>query len=167
MHRPTHPTLLVLALLPWTALAPVAAATVYRWVDDQGKTHYAETVPPQYQNTARPLAPAAAKPTEDQQRQAQERAARQKRQAAEIESAASKPAQAALPAMPASTPVVKRPAQVPTATTDCQTWARLYQESMDCFGPFRTVRGATREEAFSHCTPVDEPPSRCLERQRN
>ena len=51
-------------------LAPsVALAQAYRWVDEQGKVHYAEgldSVPPQYRATARPVAlptsPRAAEP---------------------------------------------------------------------------------------------------------
>ena len=30
-----------------------------------------------------------------------------------------------------------------------------------CAGPFRTARGATKEQAFEFCTPVTEPPPRC------
>jgi|GEM_PF-6929243 hypothetical protein len=38
-----------------------AVAEVYRWVDDQGKTHYSEVVPQRYQNVAKPVdAPANA-----------------------------------------------------------------------------------------------------------
>lgn len=146
--------------------APVLAAepTVFRWTDEQGKTHYAERVPEKYQKTAKPLPAGAAGPSEAQQRDALDRAASQKHRAADIEGAASKPRLPAPPSPAASTPPLKRPAQVPDNQTDCPTWARLYQESLDCFGPYRTARGATREEAFAHCTAVDAPPSRCRQR---
>ena len=37
-------------------LASVAvAATVYRWVDEQGKVHYSDLVPERYKNTAKPV----------------------------------------------------------------------------------------------------------------
>jgi len=150
-----------LALLLWTAPWPVHAATIYRWIDDQGKTHYSEQVPQQYQQAARPLAPGAADPTPAQRQGAQARAALDKRRAAEIGRPASQPILAPTPAVAASAPPVKRPAHAPNADTSCETWARLYQESLDCFGPYRTTRGATRPEAFDHCTPVDEPASRC------
>ena len=31
------------------------AGTVYRWVDEQGKVHYAEVVPERYRNKAKPV----------------------------------------------------------------------------------------------------------------
>lgn len=59
----------------------------------------------------------------------------------------------------------KRPAQVPDERTDCDTWQRLYQESIDCFGPFRTARGGLKPEAFQACNVVQEPPpTRCRQR---
>jgi hypothetical protein len=45
--------------------------------------------------------------------------------------------------------------------TGRSTWQRLHQESADCFGPFRTVRGGIKPEAFEHCVEVPEPPPRC------
>jgi hypothetical protein len=151
----------VLALGLSAASAAAGAATIYRWTDEQGKTHYTEVVPPQHRKTAKPLSPPATDPSAAQQRDAQERAARLKSQATEAQRAAPAPEAAAPMASAASAPAAKRPRQVPDAQTDCQTWARLYQESLDCFGPYRTARGAMREEAFAHCTPVLAPPSRC------
>jgi hypothetical protein len=58
--------------------------------------------------------------------------------------------------------VGKRPAQVPNDRTDCETWQRLYFESIECFGPYRTVRGGIKPEAFDRCNLVPEPrPDRC------
>jgi hypothetical protein len=156
------PMLQVIALLLSTAQSSVEAATIYRWTDDQGKTHYSEIVPEKYQKTAKALSPDTSSPTAEQQREAQERLAREKIRAAETERTSSKPGSQPVPA--SSTPITRRPTQVPDERTDCETWARLYKESLDCFGPYRTARGATREEAFTHCTPVDEPPTRCRQR---
>lgn len=161
-----HPLLVVglaVGLVVGLAAAPVSAApaTIYRWTDEHGKTHYTEQVPEQYLKTAKPVATRSAEPSVAQQREAQERAASQQRRAAAIDSAASKARSNTQPSPAASTPLVKRPAQLPNERTDCSTWARLYQESLDCFGPYRTTRGATRVEALTYCTTVDEPPSRC------
>ena len=51
---------------------------------------------------------------------------------------------------------------MPDESTDCQTWQQLYLESLDCFGPYRTVRGGIKPEAFERCNEVPEPPhDRC------
>lgn len=67
-----------------------------------------------------------------------------------------------MPATPASAPKLgKRPAQGVTATTDCDTWQRLYRESDACFGPFRTVGGGIKPEAFEACTTIPSPEPKC------
>jgi ABC-type uncharacterized transport system permease subunit len=53
-----------LAVLIAAAPSAAQAATIYRWVDDQGKTHYSEQVPPKYQKTARALVSGAPNPKE-------------------------------------------------------------------------------------------------------
>jgi hypothetical protein len=138
------------------ACAAAAATTVYRWVDDSGRVNYSETVPERYRGVARPVAVPAAAP-----------AAETARDGAAGAVAAGKPASAAQPVArkppPAPPkPVAKRPARVPDGSTDCDTWQRLYLESLDCFGPYRTVRGGIKPEAFERCNEVPEPPvNRC------
>jgi hypothetical protein len=137
------------------ASAATAQTTVYRWVDDNGRVNYSETVPERYRSVARPVAVPAAAPAAE--------TARDDAGAA----AAGKPASAAQPVArkPPPTPpkpVAKRPARVPDDSTDCDTWQRLYLESLDCFGPYRTVRGGIKPEAFERCNEVPEPPvNRC------
>ena len=140
------------------AFAAAADTAVYRWIDESGKVHYSETVPDRYRGNARAIAvPAASLP------------AQAPRDAPGLGSAA-KPASTAQPAVPARgtaasappRPAVKRPARVPDKNTDCETWQRLYFESIDCFGPYRTVRGGIKPEAFERCNEVPEPPiDRC------
>jgi Domain of unknown function (DUF4124) len=150
-----------LAALGLLAAAAAKAATVYRWVDEQGKVHYAEVVPERYRGVAKPLAAAADEPTAEQRREALERARREKAGAGTATTdRAAAPASAA-----ASAAAAKRPAQLPNDRTDCETWQRLYMESLECFGPYRTVRGATKPEAFEVCNVVPEPPpTRCRPR---
>lgn len=163
MHRIPLLRLVGLASVLLAALPASAEAPIYRWTDDEGRTHYSEVVPEKYKKTARPVSPASPGPTPQQQREAQERAGREKARAAEINGGALKAAPVA-PSAPASAPMVKRPDRIPDDRTDCATWARLYKESIDCFAPFRTARGSTREEAFAYCTPVNEPPTSCRQR---
>jgi hypothetical protein len=57
--------------------------------------------------------------------------------------------------------VIKRPAERIAEATDCPTRWRLYDESADCFGPYRTTRGATRVEGFDACNVIDSPEPVC------
>ena len=160
MTKNVKPTFFISVIcLLASVLVNAAAATVYRWEDNQGMTHYSEIVPPQYQGVAKPV-DVPAEPTAEQRRAALERARKDKSRAAAI--------QTPPPQLPASTPavavppVVKRPAQLPTDKTDCETWQRLYFESMACFGPYNVVGGGVKPEAFDACNVVPEPPpDRC------
>jgi len=38
------------ALAAWLAASPLAAAEVYRWVDENGEVHYSESLPPDYKD---------------------------------------------------------------------------------------------------------------------
>ena len=153
-----------LCLLTSASLS-VAGAAVYRWVDDQGKVHYAEVVPQRYQGVAKQVGAAANEPSAEQHRDALARAEQEKAKAAEMAAERHRPpanVPSAASAAAASAPVGKRPAQLPNDESDCKTWQRLYMESIECFGPFRTARGATKPEAFAVCNVVAEPPpSRC------
>jgi opacity protein-like surface antigen len=162
---------LIAAALLAAATACAAAPTVYRWVDEQGKVHYSDIVPDRYRATAKPVDAGTAEPDAEQRRQALERArldqARAAALAAERQTKAATGAKSAASAASAAStasaaqPAGKRPAQLPNDRTDCDTWQRLFLESSDCFAPYRTVRGATRPEAFDACNVVSEPPPRC------
>jgi len=129
---------------------------IWKWTDERGRIHYADVVPEKYRSVAKPVAPDTARPS------AQERQAALARAAADKSRASSAVAPSPIPAAAPSTPATqRRPARGPDPDADCETWTRLYEESLECFGPFRTAHGATRPEAFEHCTPVDAPPSRC------
>lgn len=143
-----------------SVLVNTADATVYRWEDSQGKTHYSEIVPQQYQGVAKPVDAPANVLTAEQRREALERAQKEKDQAAAIKTDRQPPP--ASPPTAAPKPAGKRPAQIPTDKTDCETWQRLYVESMACFSPYNVVGGGIKQEAFDACNVVTEPPSdRC------
>ena len=65
------------------------------------------------------------------------------------------------PPRAASQSDAKRPTEVVTADTDCTTWWRIYDKSVECFGPFRTTRGATKPEGFDRCNVVASPEPKC------
>jgi hypothetical protein len=135
--------------------------TVYRWVDEQGKVHYADRVPERYRSTAQPVQAPADAPTAEPPREARERARREASAAAAPPGSADGARTAAAPAPAASQPPAKRPAQLPDDRTDCETWQRLYRESVDCFGPYRTVGGGIKPQAFEVCNVVPAPTDRC------
>lgn len=142
-------------------LAMPALGAIYRWVDDEGRVHFSDVVPEKYRSKAMLIDSPATGPSIEQQREAAERAAKENARAGEMarERESRQPPERA-PASPASASA-KRPPAAPNESTDCETWRRLYRESLDCFAPYRTARGGTKAEAFEHCTPVLEPPIRC------
>ena len=71
-----------LCLLTSASLS-VAGAAVYRWVDDQGKVHYAEVVPQRYQGVAKQVGAAANEPSAERRRDALARSQQEKARAAE------------------------------------------------------------------------------------
>lgn len=155
-----HCTVVAVAALLLASMA--GAATVYRWVDDSGKVHYADVVPDRYKGRAQPMQASAPEPSAEQRREALERAQREKARAMATHSDSPVAAPSAAPASAASAPTSKRPSQIPDDRTDCETWQRLYEESAACFGAYRTVGGGVKPEAFEACNVVKEPPpTRC------
>lgn len=150
-----------LAFAALVACASAQAAAIYRWVDEDGRTHVADVVPEKYRATATRIDSGQYEVSPEQRRQAEERAARDKTLAAQ--SAARRADRAAsAPGTKASAPAsARRPAQGVTDATDCETWRRLYRESEDCFAPYRTTRGGTRAEAFEKCNPIPSPELKC------
>jgi Domain of unknown function (DUF4124) len=157
-HKATQAVLAALAL---ALAAPATATEIYRWVDDQGKTHFSDIVPEKYKDRATPVQAKTNEPSPEERSRASERAGKANADTGAASTAST--ARGASTARPAAsaTSATKRPPRAPSEDTDCETWRRLYRESLDCFAPYRTVRGTTKAEAFEHCNPVVEPPIRC------
>lgn len=155
MNRPTLSLLLIGLLVSTATLATV----VYRWVDENGRTHVSDVVPEKYRRSAKPVDLGAYEVSPDAKQQAEERAARDK--AAATTKPPEQDAKTPQAASAVSTPSSRRPSQTVTSTTDCTTWRRLYQESLDCFGPYRTTRGGIKPEAFDNCNLIPSPDEKC------
>ena len=157
------PLAMLIAATAWLAAAlPARAASVCRWVDDSGRTQVSDVVPLKYSKVATCTDSKQHELPPEAVRRAQERAAQDKLSAAESDKERSRPASAPSTAKPASAPAgAKKPAQELTKDTDCATWRRLYDESLECFGPYRTTRGATKPEAFDKCNPIPSPNDAC------
>jgi hypothetical protein len=154
-----HRSWVVLALL--VPLCSLQAADIYRWVDDQGRTHLSDVVPDRYRDSATRTDSRRYELTPEQQHEANERAAQERLRDAPVNPAASASPAAPTPTAATPAPLLKRPAERVSATTSCTTWWRLYRESQECFGPFRTVGGGVKPEAFDHCNEIQSPETRC------
>lgn len=141
----------------------VGAAPICRWVDESGRTQLSDFVPDQYKKVATCTDSQKYELSPEQRREADQRAADER--ARPRSEAANPPKEGASgplsPAAPASEPGAKRPAQIVTDATDCQTWWRIYDESADCFGPYRTAPGGIKPEAFDKCNVVPSPELKC------
>jgi Domain of unknown function (DUF4124) len=153
---------LLIAMTALGAAASANAGVIYRWVDKQGKTHFGDAVPSEYKAGAKTVDNKVTAPSAEEQAAAIERAGQQREKAHAAPAPKPPPlAPARAPSAPASSVMPKRPPNAPNDDTDCDTWRRLYRESLDCFGPYRTAHGATKAEGFARCTSVTEPPARC------
>lgn len=141
----------------------VAVSAVCRWVDDGGRTHLSEVVPDRYKALATCTDSNRYELSPSQRRAAQQRVEEDRARA--VRAAATPPLRPASAAerraAGGSEPGMKQPAEVVTDATDCGTWWRLYDESIACFGPFRTTRGATKVEAFDVCNVIASPEPKC------
>ena len=156
-----------LALVISVAAQPTTllAADIYRWVDKDGRTHLSDAVPEEYKKSATRIDSRQFELSDGQRQEAEARAAHEKLQAAEAAEAAKVAARAnadsvAAPLAPASgaTAASGRPA---SDASDCATLQRLYKESLECFAPYRTAKGATKAEAFDKCPVAVDPTPQC------
>jgi hypothetical protein len=139
------------------------ATPICRWVDESGRTQIAEVVPEKYKKVAICTDSQKFELSPEQREAAEQRGAEDKAMARK---AAAKPpgeraSSAPRPARAASQPGAKRPTEVVTDATDCPTWWRIYDQSVECFGPYRTGRGATKAEGFDKCNVVASPEPKC------
>lgn len=143
------------------------AADLYRWVDEEGRTHIADAVPPRYQGVAVRLDTSASEISESQRQEALARAAREKQLVEERMQAAPPPAPPAVSMPPASRAGELRASDISEA--ECAAQIRAYRESQECFAQFTVSRrdgrhhrrAFVRPEAYNYCTRVPSPYSKC------
>lgn len=154
---------LVMTIAMSLVAAGADATPVCRWVDEAGRTQVASAVPDSYKAVAICTDSQKYEITPEQRRAAEHEAEDDKARARSEAARRPAPSASISPRAKAPAPphVTKRPMEVVTEATSCTTWWRLYDESGECFGPFRTARGATKAEAFDVCNVVLSPESRC------
>jgi len=153
-----------LALVAFSLMcSTLYAADIYRWVDENGRTQFSDTVPEKYRKSAVKMDSRQHELSAEQRQEAEARAAQEKAQAAEVaqRKARADAEAAAKPAAPAIAPARSKPRPVIDENTDCATLYRLYRESIDCFAPYISATGTTKAEAFEKCTPVPDPSRKC------
>jgi hypothetical protein len=161
-----RPAVFIAVALALGLLRSTASATpLCRWVDEDGRTQISDVVPERYKNSATCSDSQKYELSPEQKRDAEQRAAEaQARKRAEADAsskaAATPPANTESAALPKAKSK-KRPTEVITDDTDCPTRWRIYDESVECFGPYRTTRGATKPEAFDHCIDIPSPEVMC------
>ena len=153
--------LAALSLLPLSTGA--GATSICRWVNESGRTQIAEVVPEKYRKVAICTDSRRYELSAEQRQAAERRVAEDNARArqAAARSPGNSASSASRPAGAASQPGAKRPAEVVTDATDCPTSWRIYDESVECFGPYRTTRGATKPEGFVKCNVVASPEPKC------
>lgn len=134
------------------------AATIYQWVDENGRTQLSDTVPPRYKDVATKVDTSASRVSEKQRQEALERVAREKEQ---VEAAERTRAESAAKTADQSAEPKNAPPVIESKGIDCEQLMRAYRESQECFAPFMRVDGGVREEANQYCTSVPDPSSKC------
>lgn len=145
----------------------VEAADLYRWVDENGRTHVADVVPPRYQDVATKVDTTPSAIPESQRQEALDRAAREKQLVEERMHAAPPPPPPAASMPPPSRAGELRPSDISDA--ECAEQIRAYRESQECFAQFTVSRrdgrhhrrAFVRPEAYDHCKRVPSPYSKC------
>ncbi len=149
----TVSTVLVLMAL---GSSPAYGADIYRWVDEDGRVHFSDTVPQQHKKSATSIDSRQYELSPEQRKEAEARAAREKERSEEI--AKQKAAEAATPTK--STPKAGTAAAKPPApATDCATLLQRFRESSECYAPFFNVNGSIKNNAYETCGPAVRYPA--------
>ena len=140
----------------WFGLAAYAAE-IYRWVDENGRTHFSDKPP---QQTKRPVARIDSQQFEispEQRQSAEAHAAAEKARLADIANRKEPEAPiSSLPAPKASSTGFK------PAATECATLLQRFKDHSECMAPFMNVGGSFKPNAFETCGPaVPYPAKEC------
>ena len=128
-----------------------------------GRTQIAEVVPEQYKKMT-VCTDSQRYELSAEQRQAAERSVADDK--ARTRQLAAKPISNRAPSAPrparaASQSGAKRPTEVVTNDNSGTTWRGIFDKCVECFGPYRTTRGATKPEGFDKCNVVASPEPKC------
>lgn len=144
-------------LLSLPSLSP--ATDIYRWVDEQGRTHAGDVVPERYKGVAVRIDSKAFQPSERQRAEAADRAAKDRARWSEIEASRQAQSQSSA-ASSASLGASTRQAASPTGS-ECDRLWQEYHQSQVCFAPYQLGGRGIKAEAYSKCKEVPNPSQKC------
>jgi len=142
------------ALAMLGAAAAVQAGDIYRWVDEHGRTHMADTVPERYRRTARYLDGRKYELSEADKAAAN--AARERLHAEQADADARRSEDRRATQAPVEMSGGKPSRQKDAAGSECDRLWRDYYASQACFGPWKTT-----DEAHARCKETASPAQRC------
>ena len=152
-------SMMVMSVL--VATAGAQAAPVYRWIDAQGQTHYADGVPNGYKGKTAAIDVTSSDVPEGQTKAAQERLNRLKQR---LEAARSTRQQdeRARNSRPAHAAVGHRAsADTGAQSVDYPQLWKVYDQSVECFAPFQNINGTLKPGAHEMCVEMLEPTRQC------
>jgi hypothetical protein len=135
-----------------------AAADIFQWVDDAGKTHMSDVVPDKYKATAKRINSRKYELSDTERKNEEARVAKEKRRVER------KPIDTAELSDEDSTPDLPSQPLAPLQQTTCtQKWDAYYR-SQECFAQFMIRTGAgslLKPEAYAVCQNVESPAMVC------
>ena len=123
----------------------------YKWVDENGKVHFGDTVPLRYQQQAEALASQPA-PTAQQKAEAIDAASRTKALAEEYEYTKQE-----LQARKKQRAGDAEQKQQEKNNKSCEAKLKRFHESSACFNRYRNANGSLKAEAYELCKEVPRP----------
>ena len=153
--------MLRLTLVVVGLLAATASAEMYKWVDKNGKQHFGDAVPVEYQQQAVPVKQAA-QPTREQQAEAASAASRTKALAEEYDYRhQTQQAELREKRKAAEQAATEKKKRKQTNDKSCEARLKRYHESAECFNQYRNANGSLKAAAYEKCKDV-EAPEDCL-----
>ena len=126
------------------------ADEVFKWIDENGKVHYGDTVPEKYRQESKKVDSSSPEVTDAQRHEAEARTAQEKARLDALQ----KSRDANADAVPYAAP---SPPDAPKVVNECEEQMRKYLQSQECFAPYRNANGGINPEAFQRCTEVKQP----------
>ena len=140
------------------ASAATYGGEVYRWTDENGQINYGDSFPGSQKRKAKIIDLTNTSIPEAQRQEAESRLAGDKSLLRQVAAPVASPPQskaASRTSSPSTTSALTMSAD--ERRRQCAEEWRKYNESYECFDPYRLKGGGVRPEGFQHCTQLKEP----------